>query len=223
MEHAARIHYETTVGAGLPIIHTLRDLRDTQDSVVKVEAVLSGSLSFLFNTLNTTPSSFSDVVFTAKEKGYMEPDPRDDLNCLDFARKMLIIARECGDLQFNIDDVQVPALLPHELMELPSTEAFLSALPQIDWEWSNRFHAVRQNKKALKLLGCYEKGHAPSIELVEVDASHSLHGLVGAENFATITTTRYTAETPLTIKGPGAGPSVTAGGVLADILRVARG
>ena len=211
-----RFLYETNVGAGLPIISTLHDLTITEDEIIKVEAVLSGTLSYIFNSF-TGEKTFSEVVKEAKELGYTEPDPRDDLNGLDFARKMLILSRECGH-KFELPDIQIENLLSEECLKATTIEEFFDTLEKSNPDWTyKRNFAAAENKK-LCFIGKLENGKA-EISLQAIDQSHPFFSLSGSDNIISFTTSRY-HKNPLVVKGPGAGNEVTAAGVLADIIRI---
>jgi aspartokinase/homoserine dehydrogenase 1 len=209
--------YETNVGAGLPVINTLNDLIASGDTIVKIEAVLSGTLSYIFNSFNGE-KTFSQVVREARAKGLSEPDPREDLSGRDFARKLLILAREMG-LPLEPGDVQVEKILPEKCRIAPSIEAFFRELEKCDDGFEARRRAAATKGKTLRFIGVLEKGKA-GVALVEVGTDHPFYHLSGSDNMIVFTTERY-RERPLVIKGPGAGAEVTAAGVFADILRIA--
>jgi aspartokinase/homoserine dehydrogenase 1 len=210
--------YETTVCAGLPVISTLRDLSVSGDRVRRIEAVLSGTLSFIFNNYDGS-IPFSDLVREAKLKGYTEPDPRDDLNAMDAARKALILARECG-LSLEAEAVEIEPILPARCFEAPDVEAFFAELKKADPVFEKRRKDAAAAGKALRYVAVIEDGSA-SISLREEAEGSPFRSLVDADNIVVITTDRYSA-LPIVIKGPGAGAHVTAGGVFADIVRIAR-
>jgi aspartokinase/homoserine dehydrogenase 1 len=210
--------YETTVCAGLPVISTLRDLFLSGDTVRRIEAVVSGTLSFIFNNFDGSVP-FSMLVREAKAKGYTEPDPRDDLNAMDAARKALILARECG-MPLEFSAVSIEALLPPACFEAATVEEFFVELEKVDAYFEDRRIKAAESGAALRYVAIVEEGRA-RISLREEEAGSPFRTLVDADNMVVITTDRY-SELPLVIKGPGAGAQVTAGGVFADILRVAR-
>jgi aspartokinase/homoserine dehydrogenase 1 len=228
LEFYARLHearrqggahylYEATVGAGLPIIQTLRDLRDTGDEIQRVEGILSGTLAYLFNTWDGSVP-FSSVVRTAKAKGYTEPDPRDDLSGLDFARKIIILGREMG-LKLEMSDVQLEGLVPPQLASCSAAE-FLDRLPQFDAAMTERLNAARSRNRVLRYVGTLDAATGKaSVGLVELERSHTFANINLTDNVVRFITRRYN-ENPLVVQGPGAGPEVTAGGVFADLLRV---
>jgi aspartokinase/homoserine dehydrogenase 1 len=210
--------YETTVCAGLPVISTLRDLALSGDKVRRIEAVLSGTLSFIFNNFNGA-ARFSALVREAKAKGYTEPDPRDDLNAMDAARKALILARECG-LSLEFPAVAIEPILPESCFKAATVEAFFAELEKLDDAFEHRRAQAAAAGKALRYVAVIEEG-AARLALREEDAASPFRSLVDSDNIVVITTNRYST-LPMVIKGPGAGAQVTAGGVFADIVRIAR-
>jgi aspartokinase/homoserine dehydrogenase 1 len=210
--------YETTVCAGLPVISTLRDMTLSGDKVRRIEAVLSGTLSFIFNNYDGT-KAFSDLVREARAKGYTEPDPRDDLNAMDAARKALILARECG-LSLEAEAVAIEPILPPACFEAPDVEAFFLELKKSDPAFEERRLKAAGEGKVLRYVAVIEEGSA-RISLRAEGAGSPFRSLVDSDNIVVITTDRYSA-LPMVIKGPGAGAQVTAGGVFADIVRIAR-
>ncbi|MEE9903868.1 MAG: bifunctional aspartate kinase/homoserine dehydrogenase I [Chlorobium sp.] len=213
----ARFLYETNVGAGLPIINTLNDLKNSGDNIISIQGVLSGTLSYIFNELRKG-GRFSDIVRKAKEAGYTEPDPRDDLSGADFARKVLILGRELG-YSMEYTDVQCESLVPEELRgDMPVGE-FLDRLGMVDDLYAERIGEAGENGMTISYAGEIRNGKA-SIGVKHVPLASPLAGLSGSENMVVFTTDRY-FDTPLVVRGPGAGAEVTAGGVFADILRVA--
>jgi aspartokinase/homoserine dehydrogenase 1 len=210
--------YETTVCAGLPVISTLRDLTLSGDKVRRIEAVLSGTLSFIFNNYDGS-QRFSALVREAKAKGYTEPDPRDDLNVMDAARKALILARECG-LPLEFSAVEIEPILPESCFSAPSINAFFEELESLDDAFERRRAAAAAENKALRYIAVIEEGSA-RLALREEDAASPFCSLLDSDNIVVITTDRYST-LPMVIKGPGAGAAVTAGGVFADIVRMAR-
>ena len=216
----ARFHYGANVGAGLPVISTLRDLVATGDEVLRIESVLSGTISFIFNNLSPA-RPFSSLVREAMARGYAEPDPRVDLSALDAARKALILAREAG-LHAEPADVEIEPILPPGLPSpaVPASPAdFLSGLAAADGPLEARRRAAEARGRVLRYVAAIEAGRA-SLGFREVEPGHPLAGLVGADNLVSFTTARY-AEQPLVVRGPGAGAVVTAAGVLADLIRAA--
>lgn len=213
----ARFFYESTVGAGLPIITTLRDLIDTGDDVRSVEGIFSGTLAYLFNKYDgSTP--FSALVKQAKELGYTEPDPRDDLSGLDVARKLVILARESG-WKTGLEDIALESLVPEPLRGVPVGE-FMARLGELDAPMAARLDAARRDKRVLRYVARLEQGGKASVGLVALPLDHSFAHIKLTDNVVQFTTRRY-AQNPLVVQGPGAGPEVTASGAFADLLRVA--
>jgi aspartokinase/homoserine dehydrogenase 1 len=210
--------YETTVCAGLPVISTLRDLAVSGDKVRRIEAVLSGTLSYIFNNFDGS-KPFSALVREAKAKGYTEPDPRDDLNAMDAARKALILARECG-MSLEFDAVTIESILPAACFEAADVEAFFAELKNADPVFEKRRAGAAAKGRALRYVAIIEEG-AARLSLREEPEGSPFRSLVDSDNIVVITSDRYSA-LPMVIKGPGAGAQVTAGGVFADIVRIAR-
>ena len=208
--------YEATVGAGLPVISTLRDLRETGDKLSSVEGIFSGTLAYLFNVYDGK-QPFSDIVKDAKAKGYTEPDPRDDLSGTDFVRKVIILGREMG-LRLEMKDVQVESLIPAGL-EKGSIDDFLNGLPKYDGEMKQRFDAAAAKGKVLRYMGRLTADGKASVGIAELDKSHAFANIALTDNVVRYATARYNTN-PLIVQGPGAGPEVTAAGVFADLLRV---
>ncbi len=209
--------YEATVGAGLPVIQTLRDLRDTGDEIQRIEGILSGTLAYLFNVWDGS-EPFSSVVRTAKSKGYTEPDPRDDLSGVDFARKLIILGREMG-LKLELSDVQLEGLVPKALTSCGPDE-FLDRLPEFDAPMAQKLEAARSRNRVLRYVGSLDAASGKaSVGLVELERSHTFANINLTDNVVRFLTRRYN-ENPLVVQGPGAGPEVTAGGIFADLLRV---
>jgi bifunctional aspartokinase / homoserine dehydrogenase 1 len=210
--------YECTVAAGLPVISTLRDLFLAGDKIIKIEAVLSGTLSFIFNSFDGS-KPFSSLVREAKEKGYTEPDPRDDLNAMDAARKVLILARECG-LNLEFKNVKIDPILPKACFSARNIDAFFKELKKADADFEKRRAQAAAEGKQLRYVAVIEEGKAKLSFRAEEEGS-PFRSLVDSDNIVVITTNRY-SKLPMVIKGPGAGAQVTATGVFADILRTAR-
>lgn len=208
--------YETNVGAGLPIIKTLNDLWISGDEILKIEAILSGTISYIFNNY-VGDKTFAEVVRTAQELGYTEPDPRDDLNGMDFSRKMLILGREIG-LPLEMSDVNIKDFLPEACLKADSIPSFYAELEKNEPYFSSFKNEAESSGQKLRLIGILEDGKI-NIEVKMVDANHAFYGLSGSDNIISFTTSRY-KNTPLVVKGPGAGAEVTAAGVFADLVRV---
>ncbi|MCG8343253.1 MAG: bifunctional aspartate kinase/homoserine dehydrogenase I [Chlorobiales bacterium] len=213
----ARFLYETNVGAGLPIINTLNDLRNSGDKIVKIEGVLSGTLSYIFNELRKG-GKFSEIVKKAKDAGYTEPDPREDLSGADFARKFLILGRELG-YRLEYEDIECESLVPEELRAEMSVETFMEKLGSADAGYEEMIRKAAGDDMTIAYAGEISEGKA-RISVKTLPFSNPVAGLNGTENMVVFTTDRY-LDTPLVVKGPGAGGEVTAGGVFADILRIA--
>jgi bifunctional aspartokinase / homoserine dehydrogenase 1 len=214
--HGVDFFYETNVGAGLPIIRTLKDLMNSGDRIAKIEAILSGTISFIFNNFKGD-ANFHDVVKEAQEKGYTEPDPRDDLSGKDFMRKILILARDAG-YAMEAEDVFIESMLPKACLEAQTVEDFYAALKTEDAHFGNLKAKAAAENKVLRYIGKLEDGKA-AITLQMVDESHPFFTLSGSDNIISFTTDRY-KERPLVVKGPGAGAEVTAAGVFADLINV---
>ncbi len=209
--------YETNVGAGLPIINTLNDLRNSGDKIIKIEGVLSGTLSYIFNELRKG-GKFSEIVRKAKDAGYTEPDPREDLSGADFARKFLILGRELG-YRLDYEDIECESLVPEHLRTEMSVETFMEKLSSADAGYEEEIGKAAENDMTIAYAGEISEGKA-RISVKRLPLSNPVAGLNGTENMVVFTTDRY-LDTPLVVKGPGAGGEVTAGGVFADILRIA--
>jgi len=210
--------YETNVGAGLPVINTLNDLLTSGDRIIRIEAVLSGTLSYIFNTFREGVD-FSDIVLEAKKLGYTEPDPRVDLSGLDVARKLLILARETG-LEIELNDIRIEQILPPACRKAASVEAFFTALKANNAIFEKRRATAAAKGKVLRIIATLDKGKA-SISLQEVDERHPFFHLSGSDNIISFTTERY-RDRPLVVKGPGAGAEVTAAGVFAEIISLSK-
>lgn len=208
--------FETNVGAGLPIIRTINDLCNSGDRILRIEAVLSGTLNFIFNTISADVP-FSRTVAMAQEEGYSEPDPRIDLSGKDVIRKLVILAREAG-YEVSQEDVEVHPLLPQKLFE-GTLEEFWKNLPSLDAEFEKRRQKLEQEHKAWRYVAKYADGHA-CVSLEEFSKDHSFYVLEGSNNIVMLTTERY-HKYPMLIQGYGAGASVTAAGVFADIMSLA--
>lgn len=213
----ARYLYEATVGAGLPVIQTLRDLRETGDDITSIEGIFSGTLAYLFNIYDGS-TAFSDIVKDARQRGYTEPDPRDDLSGTDVARKLIILGREMG-LELELSDVQIESLVPAGL-EKGTIDEFLEKLPVHDGAMRKRFEAARGRQKVLRYIGRLTAEGQATVGLVELEAKHAFANIALTDNVVRFATRRY-CNNPLIVQGPGAGTEVTAGGVFADLLRLA--
>ncbi|MDR2922841.1 MAG: bifunctional aspartate kinase/homoserine dehydrogenase I [Treponema sp.] len=210
--------YETTVCAGLPVISTLRDLTLSGDKIRRIEAVLSGTLSFIFNNFDGK-KTFSALVRDAKAKGYTEPDPRDDLNAMDAARKALILAREIGQ-QLEFANVEIEPILPKDCFSKKNVDDFFTELEKSDDAFEKRRAEAAAKGMALRYVALIEEGSV-KLTLRSEPANSPFRSLTDSDNMVVITTERY-SKLPMVIKGPGAGAQVTAGGIFADIVRVSR-
>jgi bifunctional aspartokinase / homoserine dehydrogenase 1 len=198
-------------------VQTLRDLRETGDEVLSVEGIFSGTLAYLFNVYDGK-TAFSDIVRDARQRGYTEPDPRDDLSGTDVARKLIILGREMG-LNLEMSDVKVESLVPAGL-EQGSIEEFMSRLPRHDAAMRQRYESARSRGHVLRYVAKVTADGQATVGLVELDAKHAFANIALTDNVVRYATQRY-CDNPLIVQGPGAGPEVTAAGVFADLLRVA--
>ncbi|KAL4992136.1 homoserine dehydrogenase [Aspergillus falconensis] len=227
-EGKALVYHESTVGAGLPVISTLKDLVKTGDEVTRIEGVFSGTLSFLFNTFapasGTSSAKWSEVVSQAKELGYTEPDPRDDLNGMDVARKLTILARIAGlDVQ-SPDSFPIESLIPAELASLPSSAdgitQFMTRLPEFDGQMAAIKEGAEKAGKVVRYVGSVDVAKKEvRVGLQQFDKDSAIAGLKGSDNIISFYTRRY-GSNPLIVQGAGAGGDVTAMGVTADLLKV---
>ena len=208
--------FETNVGAGLPIIRTINDLRNSGDKILKIEAVLSGTLNFIFNTISKD-IPFSETVRMAKEEGYSEPDPRIDLSGKDVIRKLVILAREAG-YQISQEDVEAKLFIPQSFFD-GTLEEFWQNLPSLDASFEARRRELEKEEKVWRFVAKFENGKV-EVSLQEFGSGHSFYVLEGSNNIVMLTTERY-REYPMLIQGYGAGASVTAAGVFADIMSLA--
>jgi len=209
--------YEATVGAGLPVITTLKDLIQTGDQIIQIEGVFSGTLSYIFNTFSGD-QSFSQVVLDAKQNGYTEPDPRDDLSGMDVARKVIILAREMG-LSLEIDQISVENLVSKELQKIKSVDDFMKKLSEMDPSMNEKQVQAQEKNEVLRYVGVVNPNGKSSVELRTYAKDHPFARISGSDNIIAFRTKRYDQQ-PLIIQGPGAGPAVTAAGVFADLIRL---
>lgn len=214
--HNCEFLYETNVGAGLPVISTLNDLIGSGDKILKIEGVLSGSLSFIFNTYKSG-MSFGDVVNSAGEKGYTEPDPREDLSGKDVARKALILAREIG-MEIEPDQVEIENILPQSCLDAKSVEDCMAEIFKHETVFANRRDEAEKEGKALRMLASISPEKV-QVSMEAVGKDNPFYNLSGSDNMIVFTTNRY-KERPLVVKGPGAGAAVTAAGVFAELLKI---
>ncbi|HEY8052771.1 MAG: bifunctional aspartate kinase/homoserine dehydrogenase I [Steroidobacterales bacterium] len=214
---AAHFLYQATVGAGLPVVTTLRDLLATGDEIDSIEGIFSGTLAYLFNAYDGRVS-FSQIVQEARQRGFTEPDPRDDLSGTDVARKLIILGREMG-LPLELKDVKVESLVPADLAS-GTIDEFMAQLPRHDALLADRLAAARARGKVLRYTGRLNAAGEAAVGLQEFDARHVFANIALTDNVVRFATRRY-CNNPLIVQGPGAGPEVTAGGVFADLLRLA--
>ncbi len=216
--HNAKYLYETNVGAALPAIQMVRQVKQSGDHIHRLEALVSGTTNFIMDTL-MKGGTFSDVIEQARKAGYTEPDPRDDLNGMDIARKVLILAREAGHA-LELGDVHVERLLPDVYYDAPSVEAFMQMLPALNSDWKSRCEASSAQGKVLRYIARLEQGKA-KVTLESVGPEHPAYGMRDTDSMLLMYTDSY-AERPIVLMGPGAGPELTARGVLADIIATAK-
>jgi aspartokinase/homoserine dehydrogenase 1 len=210
--------YSTNVGAGLPILQTLRDLAATGDEIVKIQGVLSGTLSFIFNQYDGT-KPFSEIVKMAKDQGFTEPDPREDLSGQDVMRKLVILAREIG-MKLELTDVEVETLVPANLQS-GSVEDFFKKLSELDAPMEKKRAEAQAEKQILRFVATLTADGKARVGLESLPVSHAFSRITGTDNIVAFQTQRYFKQ-PLVIQGPGAGPEVTAAGVFADLLRLSQ-
>ena len=215
-EYNAPFLFEPNVGAGLPIIDTLKHLIASGDKVLKIQAVLSGSLNFVFNNFNAS-NTFHDVVHQAKEEGYTEPDPKIDLSGIDVMRKILILARESGN-RLEIDDIENKSFLPQESLATQNNHDFFESLKKYEADFQKLYKDAIATDSKLKYVAQFENGTA-SVGLQQIAKGHDFYNLEGSDNIVLFYTERYPNQ-PMIIKGAGAGAAVTASGIFADIIRI---
>ena len=211
-----RFLYETTVGAALPVINTLVDLVQTGDRIHKIEGIVSGTLAWLFNNYDGTVP-FSSLVAKAKEMGYTEPDPRDDLSGMDVARKTVILARELG-WHSEVTEMPIESMVPEDLRGVGRDE-FMQHLGELDAPLKKRYDEARSKGEVLRYVGMVDEKGGCTASLRSYPQNHPFAHATGTDNVILFHTDRYNTQ-PLVIKGPGAGRDVTAGGVFSDILRL---
>ncbi|CCK72877.1 exopolyphosphatase KNAG_0M00240 [Huiozyma naganishii CBS 8797] len=215
------VYHEATVGAGLPIISFLREIIATGDQVEKIEGIFSGTLSYIFNEFSSSDAKFSEIVAVAKSLGYTEPDPRDDLNGLDVARKVTIVARIAGLPVENPQAFPVQSLIPKPLESVSSAQEFLEKLPQYDGDLEALKQEAASEGKVLRFIGSVDlTTKTASVGIQKYDTAHPFASLKGSDNVISIKTKRYT--NPVVIQGAGAGAAVTAAGVLGDAIKAAQ-
>jgi len=217
IKYKSKFLYETNVGAGLPVISTLNDLIKSGDEVHKIQAVLSGTLNFIFNNYDGT-KKFSDVVKAAREAGFTEPDPRIDLSGVDVMRKILILARVSG-YELELDDITNNGFVPEECMKTDSLKEFYTKLDEHDDVFRQIYEKASEQNKRLKYVATFENGKSQT-GLEAFASNHPFYNLGGKDNIVLFYTNRY-SDQPLVIKGAGAGAAVTASGIFADIMKIA--
>ena len=210
--------FETNVGAGLPVIDTLNNLIASGDEIIKIQAILSGSLNYIFNNFNSK-TSFRSVVQSAQDQGYTEPDPKIDLSGVDVARKILILARESG-FELELKDIINKSFIPKDVLKTSSNEEFYNAISKNESYFQKILKNATKNGRRLKYVAQLEKGKA-SVGLQEIESHHDFYNLEGSDNIILFYTTRY-RDQPLIVKGAGAGADVTAGGIFGDIIRIGK-
>jgi aspartokinase/homoserine dehydrogenase 1 len=216
LKKGAKFLYGSNVGAGLPIISTINELVKSGDKILKIEAILSGTLSYLFNSF-IEGKIFSEIVQEAQKKGYTEPDPREDLNGMDVARKLLILSRE-SNYPLEMDNIVVLRFLPVDCFNAPSIADFYVKLKNYDEQLTTKRKEAQSEGKVLRYIAKLEEGQG-SICLQAIGSEHPFYHLSGSDNIIAITSEFY-RENPLVIKGQGAGAKVTAGKIFADIVRL---
>ncbi|CAG8653448.1 6592_t:CDS:2, partial [Funneliformis mosseae] len=215
------VYHESTVGAGLPVLSTLTDLIRTGDKVIKIEGIFSGTLSYIFNEFSKfdgEKKKFSEIVKIAKENGYTEPDPRDDLNGLDVARKVVILGRLAGK-DLSLKTLPVENVVPEPLRTLSSATEFMSSLPQFDEHFEKLNATANNNQQVLRYVGVIDPiGDKSEVKLVSLPSSHPFASLKGSDNIIAFTTQRF--PNPLIVQGAGAGAAVTAFGIFSDLFKI---
>ncbi len=211
--------YETNVGGGLPIISTMQNIVTSGDEIIKIEGIFSGTLSYIFNTHSQSDKPISQIIHEARENGYTEPDPREDLNGQDMARKLLIIARVAG-YKLELNNIKIGNILPKSVFQMDSVTQFLENLKTFDRKFDKQKIIASKKNKVMRYVATLQNGSA-EIKLKAINYKHPLSSLSGCDNIITITTKRYN-KNPIVIKGPGAGAEVTAGGILGNIINIFR-
>jgi aspartokinase/homoserine dehydrogenase 1 len=218
LEHHVAYLYETNVGAGLPVVATLKEQIVTGDEIRRIEGVFSGTLSYLFNTFDGS-KPFSEVVRKAKQQGLTEPDPREDLNGKDAGRKLLILAREAG-IKLEFDNIDIQNVVPEGARDAESVDGFFSELQKYDHQFQDLLNETKRENKKLCYIARYENGKA-TVKLEKIAPDHPFYELKGSDNIIAFNTMHY-QDSPIVVKGPGAGADVTASGLVADILRISK-
>lgn len=216
LSSSSEFFYDANVGAALPIVSSIQSLQKSGDEIIKIEGIFSGTLSYLFNTFQPG-AAFSDIVRDAQSKGYTEPDPRDDLNGMDAARKLLILCREAG-FDLEMKDIEIRRFLPDDCFEAPTVEEFYAKLMTHDADFSEMINGALSEGKKLRYIASFENGQA-RLSLQAVGSDHPFYHLSGTDNIIALTSGYYN-KNPLVIKGPGAGAKLTASKVLEGIIRI---
>jgi aspartokinase/homoserine dehydrogenase 1 len=211
-----KFFYDANVGAALPIVSTVQSLRRSGDEIVKIEGILSGTLSYLFNSFQEG-NLLSEIIKDAQSKGYTEPDPRDDLNGMDAARKLLIICREAG-FPLEMEDIEIKRFLPDQCFEVPTVEEFYTVLMNSDALYRALGDKAQAAGRRFRYVASFENGKA-RLSIKDIGSDHPFYHLSGTDNIVAITT-KYYNKNPLVIKGPGAGQELTAAKVLEGIVRI---
>jgi aspartokinase/homoserine dehydrogenase 1 len=209
-------NYETNVGAGLPVIDTFRNLISAGDSLVKFQGILSGSMSYIFGKLDSG-MPISEAVKKAKDLGFTEPDPRDDLSGMDVARKVLIIAREAG-LELELSDVKIDSLLTEQLVKCKSIDEFMNQLPTIDDSIAKLNQKANENNCVLRFIGTVENNQC-SVKIEQIPATSALYSVKDGENAISFHS-QYYQPIPMVLRGYGAGANVTAAGIFSDVIKI---
>ena len=217
-QHSTSFLFETNIGAGLPIINTLNNLIATGDKIISIQAILSGSLNYIFNNFKNE-NTFHEIVQNAMNEGYTEPDPKIDLSGIDVARKILILSRESGE-QIELSDVENNSFLPEQCLKSKNNDDFLISLQNNSLHFNNILKKANKEKCKIKYIAEFNNGKT-KVGLKNIPEGHDFYNLEGSDNIVLFYTDRY-RNRPLTIKGAGAGSEVTAAGIFADIIKISK-